>query len=179
MLGVLAAAMFLYEWTTQTNMYTWVGGVSPYTMIRDGKLRCVGPFKHPILAGTFWAGVLPWVMGRWWTQPQQRVRTLLGSWGIVLVIFATASSTPLMGLLVGLGGCAAYSLRNSMGAIRWGVVLALASLHLVMEKPVWEEPEVLWRLQNLFCKEDSRESNRWYEGTRHVSEESEVFCSGF
>ncbi len=136
-LGALAAAMFLYEWTTQTNVYSWVGGVSPYTMIRDGKLRCVGPFKHPILAGTFWAGVLPWAMGRWWTQPQQRVRTFLGISGIVLVIFSTASSTPLIGLLVGLGSCAAFSLRNSMGAIRWGVVIALASLHLVMEKPVW------------------------------------------
>jgi hypothetical protein len=106
-------------------------------MIRHDELRCQGPFKHPILAGCYWAALLPWVAMRWWTDPQSRGLTLLGIGGILLIIFTSSSSTPIMGLAGFLMAAALYPARKNMRLMRWATVLVLVGLHLVMTMPVW------------------------------------------
>ncbi len=133
----LAAVLFLVEKTTQRNGYALVGGVSPYATVRDGVLRCMGPFQHPILAGTFWVGVLPWIASRLASRPRKRIGTVLGLVAVVVVILTTASSTPLLGMVVVGAGFVAYWLRAHMSIIRWGALATLASLHVVMTMPVW------------------------------------------
>src|SRR5690606_22754408 len=57
-MSVPVATAFLLEWATRYNMFSVFGGVPAETPIREGRLRCQGPFAHPILAGTFWAACL-------------------------------------------------------------------------------------------------------------------------
>lgn len=136
-LALFAGAMFLYENATQTNLYSIVGGVNDYTSIREGRLRCQGPFKHPILAGVFWVSLFPWIAIRWWTRPSARILTVLGAAGALIAVYASSSSTPIMGFGAGLFGVGMYLFRYQMRWIRWGAFFTLVALHMVMNKPVW------------------------------------------
>jgi hypothetical protein len=131
------AAIFVYESVTGENVFAVFGGVPPATTIRDGRLRCQGPFGHPILAGTFGATLVPLFIGLW-RQPG-RIKPLalaaLASCGVI--VYASASSGPVVALLGGLFGVALWPLRKYMGAIRWAVVAGLVALALVMKAPVW------------------------------------------
>jgi hypothetical protein len=49
----------------------------------------------------------------------------------------SASSTPLMGFLAALIFWYAWPYRNQMHILRWGIVLILIALHMVMKAPVW------------------------------------------
>src|SRR5690606_31947238 len=57
--SVPVAAFFLVELNTRYNFFSIFGGVPAETPMREGRLRCQGPFAHPIIAGTFWAATLP------------------------------------------------------------------------------------------------------------------------
>ena len=136
-LALFSGGLFLYEELTTRNLFSVVGGANEFTLIREGKLRCQGPFKHPILAGCFWAALLPWIVIRWWTSPQTRPLTTFGVAATLLIIVASASSTPLMGIAAILMAACLYPLRRRMRVIRWATVASLVALHLVMTKPVW------------------------------------------
>ena len=58
MLIPLAAAMFV-EAVTGRNPIAVLGGVGEISQIRNGTVRAQGAFRHPILAGTFGATMLP------------------------------------------------------------------------------------------------------------------------
>ena len=63
-LAMASVVFFAVEFATQRNLFAIFGGVNEVTMIREGKLRCQGPFDHPIHAGTFWGVLLP-VVASW------------------------------------------------------------------------------------------------------------------
>jgi hypothetical protein len=136
-LAYFAAVFFVWERATHRNVYAFIGGANPFTSVREGALRCVGPFKHPILAGTFWVGVLPWIVGRWVIGRKERFATSLGIVAVVTIVMTTASSTPLLGLVAVAAGFGAYRMRAYMRSVRWGTVTLLVGLHVVMTKPVW------------------------------------------
>jgi hypothetical protein len=132
----LAAAMVL-EKLTGRNSFAAFGGVSPMTVIRDGVLRCQGPFAHPILAGTFGATLVPYFIVLWW---QRRVGKLIAIIGIVsctLITFTSGSSGPVLAELCGIFGMAMWFMRKRMRQIRWGLAIGLLVLHMVMKAPVW------------------------------------------
>jgi hypothetical protein len=137
---VLSAAVvpfFLLEASTGKNLFSVFGGVPAETMVRDGRLRCQGAFAHPILAGCFWASVLP-LMGAWWWK-RGMARWLAGA-GVgcsAVIIVACSSSTPVMAVLFGILGMALFRFRGHMRAIRWGLLGLAVALHLVMNNPVW------------------------------------------
>jgi hypothetical protein len=136
--SVPAAAFFLIESRTGHNLFAVFGGVPEITTIRDGRLRCQGAFSHPIMAGCFWAGVLPLIAARWWSgRAAERRWVVVGGACALLVIYLCASSTPVMGVLFGVLGAALFVWRWRMRWVRWGIVLGLVALHLVMKAPVW------------------------------------------
>src|SRR4051812_42186315 len=54
------AVPFIIESLTGRNLFSAaLGGVRLLSEVRDGHVRCAGPFKHPILAGTFGATAVP------------------------------------------------------------------------------------------------------------------------
>ncbi len=68
MLGIIIiplAFLFAVEKTTGKNIFSVLGGVPEFTDMRNNRLRCQGPFRHPILAGTFGATAMPLFVGLW------------------------------------------------------------------------------------------------------------------
>ena len=136
-LSIPIAIFFLIERTTGRNMFSVFGGVHEYTLVREGRLRCQGPFSHPIMAGVFWASMLPWLVPLWYEKVISRWKILLFASSITLIVLNTASSTPVMAIIFGVIGVYLFKKRNFMPAIRWGILISLPILHLIMDKPVW------------------------------------------
>ena len=57
------ALTMLIEKTTGRNLFSVFGGVPEFTMVREGKLRCQGPFGHPITAGGLGGALGPLFFG--------------------------------------------------------------------------------------------------------------------
>lgn len=75
------AVPFLVEYTTGRNPFFALGGVPEFTQIREGRLRCQGAFRHPILAGTFGATAIPLLVGLWRVQYRQPSYCARCYWG--------------------------------------------------------------------------------------------------
>lgn len=136
MLLPLAVAM-LCEKVTGRNPFYVFGGVPEFTEIREGVLRCQGPFGHPILAGTFGAVWLPLFVGLWWQGKGNRVVALLGIVSSTAITLLSGSSGPVAAFLAGIVGLCLWRMRNYMRVVRWGIVLSLVVLQIVMKAPVW------------------------------------------
>ena len=128
---------FFVERATGRNPFAFLGGVPEVTAIREGRFRCQGPFPHPILAGVFWASLLPIVFASWLNCGLGRFRDGLGLVCMLGIVVLSASSTPLLAVMVGVGGWVLWKLRDITRAMRWGVLATLVALHVTMNKPVW------------------------------------------
>ena len=128
---------FFVEHQTHRNLFAVFGGVPEITMIREGKLRCQGAYAHPILAGCFWAAILPLFIGRICSRGFGRLMALAGLMTSLAIVGMCASATPIMGVLATVAGFALLPLRKSMQAVRWMIVLLLIGLHMSMKAPVW------------------------------------------
>jgi len=137
---VLAGFAMLNEQITQRNFFSVFGGVPETTLLRDGNLRSQGAFAHPILAGTFGATLLPifWGLRLW-----HKKAAVLGLAAALVITWTSSSSGPVLAGLAGLIGLSAWVTRKRMRAVRWGIVFALVSLHIIMKAPVWA---LLWRV---------------------------------
>jgi hypothetical protein len=136
-LSIPVAILFLLENLTGRNLFSVFGGVLAITDIREGKLRCQGAFSHPILAGCFWASLMPLFAALWWKSVRDRALMITGLITSSIVVLCCASSTPLMGVLSAMIGGLFFYFRNSMRFVRWFILLTLIALHLVMKAPVW------------------------------------------
>lgn len=132
------AAFFVVEAATGRNLFSVFGGVPEVTDVRDGRLRCQGAFAHPILAGCFWASLLPLFWGYWVTE-RARVgwKPMLWIGCALLVVVLCASSTPVLAVGAVLLGAAVFPLRRSLSAIRWAIAAVLLVMHVSMRQPVW------------------------------------------
>jgi hypothetical protein len=133
--AVVAAAM-LTEHLRHVNVFGMLGGVPIEPELRNGHVRAQGPFGHPLLAGTFGAILLPlffWL----WRSRRFRSTAVLGMVSATLIPFLTSTSTALLAYGAGVGATSMWALRKHMRVVRWGIVGALVSLHLVMKAPVW------------------------------------------
>lgn len=125
-----------YEQQTTRNLFGLFGGVPEFTDIRDGRLRCQGAFAHPILAGCFYAALLPFYQvlalhtGRWRLP-------LAGAIAAVAITVLTASSTPMVALLAAFGCAVVFPLRPVVRYARWFAMAGLVFLHFTMKQPVW------------------------------------------
>lgn len=135
--SIPVAVVFLIEKSTGRNMFSIFGGVPEITVIREGKLRCQGAFSHPILAGCFWAALMPMVGASFYSSIRWRFGTIVGLISCGLIIFACASSTPMMAVAVAGIGASMWCVRHWMKYIYIGIFFFLAFLHVVMEAPVW------------------------------------------
>jgi len=120
-ISVPVAAVFLIEQYTGRNMFAVLGGVPEITAIRGGRLRCRGPFPHPILAGCFWAAMIPLIGALWWHSRKIRWLAPIGIVASLLVINATASDSPISAVLAAIVAAALFPLRGHMRWIQWAV----------------------------------------------------------
>jgi hypothetical protein len=141
MLGIIIiplAALFAVEYSTGKNpFYILFGGVSEITAIREGRLRCQGPFRHPILAGTFAATSMPLFMGLWLYSNRGRLLASGAILAATFIVLASSSSGPLLAYFISIVGLICWKFRSNMRIIRWGLAILLIALHLFMKAPIW------------------------------------------
>jgi hypothetical protein len=132
----LAISMIIEKFTTK-NFFSVFGAVPEFTSIRYGRLRCQGPFNHPILSGTFGASILPFFIALWFQDNDKKFIAFIGALSATIITIASASSGPVVAYLFGIAGFITWRFRKHMRAIRWAIFLGLIGLHLVMKAPVW------------------------------------------
>jgi hypothetical protein len=139
--AALVAVVMTYEAFTGYNPYAGLGGAYASSFaslaVRDDRFRAQGPFAHSILAGTFGAVLVPLFVALWWKGKQYRRIAAVGIMASTMITLACNSSTPALAYAAGVLVLCLWPARRWMQAIRWGVVLLLALLHLVMKGPVW------------------------------------------
>lgn len=132
----LVLALLMHEHAAGRNALHVFGGVPEITDLRDGRLRCQGAFAHPIVAGCFFACLIPLyaicgiVRGNW-------VTIVLACLTAVAIIGLTASSTPAAALVFAAFGAGCFWIRHSLGYLRWLALLAFTGLHFLRTQPVW------------------------------------------
>ena len=136
---VVLGAVMTFEQFKGWNPYALLGGARAHAMAmeRDGRIRAMGSFAQPILAGTFGAVAVPLFVGMWLSEKRYRRTAVIGIFGAITMVIACNSSTPLFGLFGGLVGLCLWPLRRVTHLIRWGIAITLVSLHMVMKAPVW------------------------------------------
>ena len=133
---VLAACMY-WEMLTSRNPFYIFGGVPEHTLVREGRLRCQGPFRHPILAGTFAATLFPLIVGLWGVDRRSRKLALMAMASCAFTCYVAASSGALLTLLAAMAGLALWPLRRYMAVIRRFSVTSIVVLGLLMNAPIW------------------------------------------
>jgi hypothetical protein len=136
-ISIPVAVFFMLENRTGRNIFSIFGGVAPITSVREGRLRCQGAYTHAILAGCFWASLMPLIAAYWWKSKKDRIWAVVGIVASMIIIFCCASSTPVMGTIAAIIGGMMFFWRKYMRSIRWGFLLMLVALHMVMNHPVW------------------------------------------
>lgn len=131
------AISMLVEKIRGENAFALLGGVPVYTIERDGRLRCQGPFSHPILAGTFGATLMPLMVSIWWQEKGSKSLALIGIIGTCAITFSSASSGPLMSFIIGVISLLLWPYRKHMREIRWSILFLILGLHMVMKASVW------------------------------------------
>ncbi len=137
LISIPVAAAFLVELATARNMFAVFGGVPEITTLRDGRLRCRGPFSHPILAGCFWGSMIPLIASLWWQRRSNRWLAVIGVSASTVVVISCASATPLGALLAAAAAMLLFPFRHRMRLIQVGAVFSLIVLQLAMVNPIW------------------------------------------
>ncbi|OPX90604.1 MAG: hypothetical protein A4E53_00908 [Pelotomaculum sp. PtaB.Bin104] len=137
LISIPIAFCFLIENRTGRNLFSVFGGVGLITPVREGRIRCQGPIGNSIIAGCFWASQIPLFAALWWRSSKDKVLAIIGVITSMIMVICSASSTPVLGVLAGFVGGLAYFVRYHMRAIRWGLLLVMICLHLMMKAPIW------------------------------------------
>lgn len=139
--AMIVAAVMGYEFVTGHNPYAVLGGAraSLYATLaaRADRFRAQGPFAHSILAGVFGATLMPLFVSLWWKGKQHRALLISGVVACTVITLTSNSSTPVLAYAAGVLVLCLWPARRWTAVIRWGSVLALVCLHLVMKNPVW------------------------------------------
>lgn len=134
-IAFICGVCMVQERETSQNIFALIGGaIGPD--VRDGLARCQGPFAHELMAGAFGATLLPLCI-LLWKSGTGKALAVLGLVGSVLMTWTSNSSTSLLTIVAGIFAVFCWPLRKSMRAVRWGIVIGLFALQLVMKAPVW------------------------------------------
>jgi hypothetical protein len=173
------AGLMILEKRTGHDLFAYFGGVPEMSPVRDGVIRCQGPFGHPILAGSFGATMLPFFIGLW-TQKVKAAKlfAVIGIISASIVVICSGSSGPLLAGLAGIGGFFFWPLRKKMQLIRWAMVAGIVVLQIVMKPPFWfiiAKIDVFsgntgWHRAHLIDIAYRNLSDWWLVGTRSVIE---------
>jgi hypothetical protein len=134
--GFLAICM-LIEHFFMTNIFGYLGGdtrLVPET--RDGLARAQATFSHPLLAGTFGATLMP-LFFFYWNRGKSKVVAAIGVLSSTIMAICAASSTPVLAYIAGIVAVCFWPFRKHLRLFRWGIVIALVGMQIVMKAPVW------------------------------------------
>jgi hypothetical protein len=130
------AMLMVLESFTGRNLFGLLGGVYSESWIRDGHVRSAGAFRNAITAGSFGATFALLFATRWFAFGRS-LAACVGLIAALAVVVTARSSGPFLGLVFGLTALACWPVRLHTRKIRWGIVLTLAGLAVVMKAPIW------------------------------------------
>ncbi len=130
---VIQGVCMVSEQFTHQNVFNFAGAPPPQT--REGHIRsegamgtlCGGPFAGMLIPLFLWLG----------TGKKSRMAAFAGIAGATAMVFASHASTSWGAYGASLVGLGFWPLRKRMRLVRWGLVINLVGLHLVMKGPVW------------------------------------------
>ncbi|MGC2331978.1 MAG: hypothetical protein WA581_11030 [Candidatus Acidiferrales bacterium] len=134
-LALIIGVCMLWEQFTMRNVFGLIGGIAS-PEVRDGRIRCQGPFAHQLMAGAFGATLLPLFLILW-KNAKAKAIAVIGALGATLIVWTSNSSTSLLALAAGVIAILFWPIRKKMRMVRWGIVAGLVGLQLVMKAPVW------------------------------------------
>ena len=134
--SIVIAAGMAFERFHQLNVFGVLGGVRAVPEMRGGAVRAQGPFQHELLAGAFGATLLP-LFYLLWKSGKSNLLAVFGAMAATFIVFASHASTSVMAYGAGVLAICAWPLRRHMRMLRWGTVLVLIALQIVMKAPVW------------------------------------------
>jgi hypothetical protein len=132
---VLAAGM-VNEQLTGHNIFGALGGVRAISEIRDGRIRSQAVFQHALLAGAFGATLFS-LFALLWKFGKAKFLSFVAMISSVVMVVTSATSTSIIAFGAGVVGFLFWPFRRQMRTVRWGAVIALLALQLVMKAPVW------------------------------------------
>lgn len=165
-LAPLAAAMVL-EYMTGRNLFSILGGVPEVTMVRDGRMRCQGPFAHPILAGTFGATLVSLVLSQYFEPYNKKILAAIGVICALIITVTASSSGPLMALVSVIIGLLMWKIRWKMRYVRWAMGVTIILLQMVMQSSVWF---LIGRLSNVTGGDGWHRSALMDAAIQHIDE---------
>ena len=131
------AVFMAVERVTGRNPFAMLGGVADWSIVRNGTVRCQGPFKHPILAGSFGAAAFPLMVGLLVFRPDRRVFGAIGAVSAAIIVYVSGSSGPLSALVVSVLGLGMWWIRAQIRMVQWGLLATVVALAIFMKRPVW------------------------------------------
>ncbi len=172
------ALLMTFESFTGRNLFGQIfGGVPLYSMVRYGDVRAMGPFRHPILAGTFGATLMPFMVALWFQEPARKALAVIGFVACSLIVMDCGSSGALLAYLFVGVALVTWFLRFQMKAIRRGIVMTLLALEIAMKAPIWYLIARVstitggtgWHRSYLIDQAFSHISEWWLMGTKQTS----------
>ena len=160
------AVLMLYEKMSGHNLFSVFGGVPEFTVIRDGSLRCQGPFRHPILAGTLGATLMPCFVGLW-SVKGARLFSMIGLISATIITITAASSGPVVAYASGLLALALWPMKEQYANHQVGTVVCAYLSHLIMKAPVWY---LIARLSDLIGGTGWHRAEIIDQAIRHIDE---------
>ncbi len=136
LLTVILGVCMVREQITVQNVFGQIGLGRTVPEIREGKIRSQGVFQHSLTAGTFGATLLP-LFFLLWKNGKAKVMAAAGVFGCTVMTICSNSSTPLLAYVAGVLGVFLWPIRKKMKALRWGIVIGLLALQMVMKAPFW------------------------------------------
>jgi hypothetical protein len=128
------ALEMLYEMTGQPSLFYAFEGKARGLYIRGDRIRAMGPFAHPILAGTVGAVCLPLMAGMW---HRRRFVAYAGIAACLAMVVSSASSGPLMSSIAAAAGLLMWPYRHGMKQVRRLIVAIYVFLAIAMKAPVY------------------------------------------
>lgn len=134
--AIIAAAGMINEQVTRQNLFGQLGGIAAVPGIRNGHARSQGMFQQSLTAGAF--GGTIWPLFLWlWKRGRSRIFGWLGAIAATVMVFTATTSTPILAWLGGILAICLWPIRRSMRVVRWGIILSLIALQMVMNAPVY------------------------------------------
>lgn len=141
-IAVVLAITMTYEEFTAVNLFGIIGHAPIIPQFRNGHVRALGPFEHPLLAGAFAATLLPlffWL----WKGGKSKVLAAVGILAITIATIMTQCSTPILAYGAAVFALCFWYFRKQMRLVRWGIVAGIIALQMVMKANFW------WAIQHL------------------------------
>lgn len=134
---IVLGCFMAYELATRINVFSIFGSAPLVSIIRDGRVRCQGPFSHPILVGTFGGVIVPIFIALFKGRQADRKLMVAAFLFATITVVASGSSGPVITWGVGLLGWGLWRIRRFMRPIFWSLLGMALLIHLIRDKPVW------------------------------------------